>query len=100
MRLDLGFKWFGGLAVYSETPDQPFFCRFRKRLGPQRVGQLFKLIVKRSEKAGLLKSVFRFADATAVMHRKKTCERPSTPFVEKPTAHRIQQRIKEELKTR
>ena len=74
LRFDLGFKWFCGFTVYSETPDHTFFCRFRKLLGPQRVGQLFKMIVKRSEKAGLLKSVFRFADATAVITKQTTWE--------------------------
>ena len=43
-------------------------------MGAQRVGQLFKMIVKRPEKAGLLKSVFRLADATAVITKQTTWE--------------------------
>ncbi len=80
LRFDLGFKWFCGFTVYSETPDHTFFCRFRKLLGAQRVGQLFNIIVKKSEKAGLLKSVFRFADATAVIINKQRGKNETKPW--------------------
>jgi len=74
LRFDLGFRWFCGFTAFETTPDHTFFCRFRKLMGPQRVGQLFKAIVKRSQKAGIMRSVFRFADATAVITKQTTWE--------------------------
>jgi IS5 family transposase len=86
LRFDLGFRWFCGFTVFGETPDHTFFCRFRKLLGTQRVGQLFKAIVKRSEKAGILKSVFRFADATAVITKQTTWEERDKALAEGESA--------------
>jgi IS5 family transposase len=74
LRFDLGFRWFCGFTAFETTPDHTFFCRFRKLMGAKRVGQLFKAIVKRAEKDGLLRSVFRFADATAVITKQTTWE--------------------------
>lgn len=72
LRFDIAFRWFCGFTGFEETPDHSFFCRFRKLMGPHHVGKLFKAIVKRSEKAGIMRGVFRFADATAVITKETT----------------------------
>lgn len=74
LRFDMAFRWFCGFTAFEATPDHSFFCRFRKLMGTQRIGELFKAIVKRSQKAGLLRSVFRFVDATAVITKQTTWE--------------------------
>lgn len=74
LRFDLAFRWFCGFTAFETTPDHSFFCRFRKLIGTKRIGKLFDLIVKRSKDAGILRSVFRFADATAVITKQTTWE--------------------------
>ena len=74
LQFDMGFRWFCGFTAFEETPDHTFFCRFRKLMGTKRIGHLFKTIVKRSEKAGIMRSVFRFADATAIITKQTTWE--------------------------
>jgi IS5 family transposase len=43
-------------------------------VGTKRIGLLFKTIVNRSKEAGIMRSVFRFADATAVITKQTTWE--------------------------
>ena len=74
LRFDLAFRWFCGFTAFETTPDHTFFCRFRKLIGTKRIGKLFDLIVKRSKETGLMQSVFRFADATAVITKQTTWE--------------------------
>ena len=74
LRFDMAFRWFCGFTAFEETPDHSFFCRFRKMVGTKRIGLLFKSIVKRSKDAGYMRSVFRFADATAVITKQTTWE--------------------------
>jgi len=74
LRFDMAFRWFCGFSAFEETPDHSFFCRFRKLMGTKRIGQLFKAIVNRAQKSGVLKSVFRFVDATAIVTKQTTWE--------------------------
>lgn len=74
LRFDIAFKWFCGFTAFGETPDHSFFCRFRKLMGTKRIGILFKAIVKRSKEAGIMRSTFRFADATAIITKQTTWE--------------------------
>ena len=60
--------------MYEPTPDHTFFCRFRKAAGTKRIGKLFKAIVKQSKQAGVIRSVFQFADATAIVSKTTTWE--------------------------
>ena len=74
LRFDLAFKWFCGFTAFGETPDHSFFGRFRKAMGTKRIGVLFKAINRRAEENGLLKKIFRFADATAIETKQTTWE--------------------------
>ena len=74
LRFDLAFRWFCGFMAFETTPDHTFFCRFRKLIGTKRIGKLFDVIVKRSKEAGIMRSVFRFADATALITKQTTWE--------------------------
>ena len=74
LRFDLAFKWFCGFTAFETTPDHTFFCRFRKLMGTKRIGKLFNVIVKRTKEAGMMRSVFRFADATAIITKQTTWE--------------------------
>lgn len=72
LRFDIAFRWFCGFSAFETTPDHTFFCRFRKSVGTKRMGKIFKTIVKRSKDAGVMRTVFRFADATAIITKNTT----------------------------
>ena len=72
LNFDLAFKWFCGFTAFEETPDHSYFCRFRKLVGTKRIGKIFKTIVNRSKKAGILRSIFHFVDATAIISKNTT----------------------------
>ncbi|MCP4049422.1 MAG: transposase [bacterium] len=74
LRFDIAFKWFCGFTAFEETPDHTFFCRFRKTIGTKRIGKIFQTIVNRTKKAGILRPIFRFADATAIVVKNTTWE--------------------------
>jgi IS5 family transposase len=72
LRFDMAFRWFCGFTAFEVTPDHSFFCRFRKLVGTERISKLFKIIVNRSKEAKIMRSTFRFADATAVITKQTT----------------------------
>ena len=74
LRFDIAFKWFCGFSTFEATPDHSFFCRFRKLVVTKRIGLLFKTIVNRAKEATIMRSTFRFADATAVITKQTTWE--------------------------
>ncbi len=74
LRFDMAFRWFCGFTAFEETPEHSFFCRFRKLMGAKRIGHLFKLIVKKAKDEKVMRSVFRFADATTVITKQTTWE--------------------------
>ena len=74
LRFDIAFRWFCGFTAFEPTPDHTFFCRFRKLIGTKGIGLLFKIIVNRSKEKGIMRSVFRFADATSIITKQTTWE--------------------------
>ena len=74
LRFDIAFRWFCGFTAFEPTPDHTFFCRFRKLIGTQGISLLFKIIVDRSKEKGIMRSVFRFADATSIITKQTTWE--------------------------
>lgn len=74
LRFDMAFRWFCGFTAFADTPDHSFFCRFRKLMGTKRIGELFKVIVNRAKDAGIMRGVFRFADATNIVTKGSTWE--------------------------
>lgn len=72
LRYDLGFKWFCGFTAFEQTPDHSYFGRFRERVGTQRMGKLFKAIVKKAKEKHLIRGVFHFVDATSIVTKNTT----------------------------
>lgn len=72
LRFDLAFKWFCGFTAFEATPDHSYFGRFRETAGTKRIGTLFSTIVKRSSRAGIMRHVFRFADASSIISKNTT----------------------------
>jgi transposase, IS5 family len=72
LRFDIAFKWFCGFTAFAPTPDHSFFGRFRTLVGTKQIGKIFKAIVTRAKKEGLMRSVFQFADATSIITKNTT----------------------------
>ena len=56
-------KWFCELALGEKTPDHSYFADFRKRLGTERLMDVFSLVRDRLKEMGLIREVFTFVDA-------------------------------------
>lgn len=74
LRDDIGFRWFCGFELEDGTPDHTYFCRIRKLLGAQKVGELFELIVQQAEDQEIVRRVFTFVDVTAIKTKETTWE--------------------------
>ncbi len=72
LRYDLGFKWFCGFTAFEQTPDHSYFGRFRKLVGTQRIGKIFKAIVNKAKEKHLVRGVFHFTDATSIITKNTT----------------------------
>jgi len=72
LRDDNGFRWFCGFTLEDETPDHSYFGRVRTLLGPEKVGEIFRLIVEKAEEKQLVRKVFTFVDATAIKTKETT----------------------------
>ncbi len=72
LRFNIAYKWFCGFTAFEQTPDHSYFGRFRKRVGTQRIGKIFKAIVNKAKEKHLVRGVFHFADATAIVTKNTT----------------------------
>jgi len=72
LRFNIAYKWFCGFTAFEDTPDHSFFGRFRKQVGTQRIGKIFKAIVNKSKEKELIRGVFHFADATSIITKNTT----------------------------
>ena len=72
LRFNIAYKWFCGFTSLEQTPDHSFFGRFRERVGTKRVGKIFKSIVNKAKEKQLIRSIFHFADATAIVTKNTT----------------------------
>jgi transposase len=60
----LSAKLFCGFGLCDETPKHTYFSRLRTRIGTKRLSKLFKRIQISLKKAGYLREVFTFVDAS------------------------------------
>src|SRR3989344_6386932 len=64
-------KWFCGFELGDEVPDYSYFSKLRKRLGTERIVELFKNLNDFMEAEGLIGRCFSFVDSTAVITKTK-----------------------------
>lgn len=62
-------KWFCGFSLTERTPDHTVFCSFRKRLGAQKLSEIFALLRDQLKSRGLMNEVFTFVDATTLISK-------------------------------
>jgi len=65
----LSAKLFCGFGLTETTPDHSYFHSLRERIGTKRLARLFSEIRKALKKAGLIREVFTFVDATQLQSR-------------------------------
>jgi IS5 family transposase len=61
------YRWFIGLKIEDQVPDDTSLVVFRKRLGEESFDRLFDRIVENAKKNGLLKERYKILDATAIV---------------------------------
>lgn len=72
MAENLAAKWFCGFGLSEKTPDHSFFGGFRKRLGTQRLMDIFNRLRASLKAAGLIREVFTFVDASQLVSKLST----------------------------
>ena len=58
-----GAKWFCGFGLTENTPDHSVFCKARRRIGTQRLSEIFAGIRDVLKSQGYMSEVFTFVDA-------------------------------------
>jgi transposase, IS5 family len=69
LRYDLGAKYFCGFNLTEATPDHSYFGKLRKRIGTEKIADLFNSVTKQLEKKGIVSNVFSFIDSTAIISK-------------------------------
>ena len=72
LRFNIAYKWFCGFSAYQQRPDHSYFGRFRKLVGTKRIGKIVKTIVTKAKEKNLVRGVFHFVDATAIIKKNTT----------------------------
>jgi len=64
---NIAIKWFCGFGLTEETPNYSYFSRLRKRIGTNKLANVFNAVNKQLELKGLFGNVFTFVDASAII---------------------------------
>jgi len=60
-------KWFCGFGLTEDTPDHSYFGKLRKRIGAERLENIFNQINEILRGYGLFGDTFKFIDASAII---------------------------------
>ena len=60
------FRYFVGLGISEDTPDDTTLVKFRRRLGEEGFKRLFDKIVEQAKQKGLIKGKLKILDATHI----------------------------------
>lgn len=71
---NLAGKLFCGFELHDETPDFSYFSVLRKRIGTERLSELFNKIRNGMKKRGVIREVFSFVDASSMVSKLSTWE--------------------------
>ncbi|MFH0772459.1 MAG: transposase, partial [Candidatus Omnitrophota bacterium] len=88
------FRYFAGLGISDDTPDDTTLVVFRKRLGEERFKRLFDDVVARAKEKGLIKGDLKILDATHII---ADIAIPSTVNLLRHGRRKIIKRIEEKL---
>lgn len=69
---NLAGKLFCGFELHDATPDFSYFSVLRKRIGTERLSNLFNKIRESMKKKGVIREVFSFVDASSMVSKMST----------------------------
>lgn len=72
LKENIAGKWFCELHLEAKGPDHSYFGEFRKRLGTERLMELFSQVCNGLREMGLIKEVFTFVDASQLVSKLTT----------------------------
>ncbi len=64
---NMAVRWFCGYELSEATPDHSFFGDFRKRIGTNNLGKIFKFINEELKEKGLIGETFSFVDSSGIV---------------------------------
>lgn len=71
---NLAGKLFCGFGLKDPTPDHTYFVLLRKRIGTERLADLFNKVREALKRQGLIREIFTFVDATQLVSKFSTWE--------------------------
>jgi len=69
IRENMAVRWFAGFGLMEETPDHSYFGKLRKRIGTEKIADLFNRVNAILEKYGLFGNFFTFIDASTIVSK-------------------------------
>jgi IS5 family transposase len=69
---NLACKWFCDMNLGEEAPDHSYFGDFRKRLGTERLMDIFSQVRNGLQGMGLIREIFTFVDASQLISKLTT----------------------------
>lgn len=67
LRNNIVVRWFCGFGLLEDTPDHSYFGKLRKRIGPDRLAEIFHKVNEAMKKNNLFGEVFTFIDASSII---------------------------------
>ena len=67
LRHNVVVRWFCGFGLMENTPDHSYFGKLRKRIGPNRLAEIFHKVNEAMKKKNLFGEVFTFIDASSII---------------------------------
>ena len=67
LKMNIGVRWFCGFGLIENTPDHSYFGKLRKRIGTERLVEIFEKTNNAMKEKGLFGEVFTFIDASSII---------------------------------
>src|SRR3989339_190341 len=67
LRHNIEVRWFCGFGLTENTPDHSYFGKLRKRIGPEKLAEIFHKTNEAMKKKNLFGEVFTFIDASSII---------------------------------
>lgn len=67
LKLNIGVRWFCGFSLLEKTPDHSYFGKLRKRIGSEKLAEIFHKVNEAMKKKNLFGEVFTFIDASSII---------------------------------
>ena len=67
LRENIAVRWFCGFGLMENTPDHSYFGKLRKRIGTERLVEIFEKTNEAMKEEGLFGEVFTFIDASSII---------------------------------